>query len=153
MIEIANTKIVAITPPAAIVDAASYTTTAIDTVGYKHCRVVFFAGATDIAMTALKVQESDSSDMSGAADITGAIFGTSTNTDGSTSALPSATDDNKFFAVDIALDGSRKRYLDLVATAGDGAAGTYGAAFAILSRPEQSPNSASEEGFDEMLRV
>ena len=153
MIEVSNTKIVAITPPAAIVDNAAFTTTAIDTKGYKHLRIVLYLGATDIAFAGVKAQESDDSGMSGAADITGAIFGTSTNTAGATSAVPSATDDNKFFGIDISLDGSRKRYIDLVMTGGDGTAGTYATAFAILSRPEQSPNTAAEEGYDEMLRV
>ena len=53
------TKFVSITPPAAIVDNASYTTGSIDTQGYEYLEVFVFLGATDIAMTALKLQESD----------------------------------------------------------------------------------------------
>lgn len=151
MLEIANTKIVSVTPPAVISDNATLTTASVDTRGWKHCRFVVYMGATDIAMTTLKVQES--SDDSSYADVTGAIFGTSTNTDGSTSAVPSSTDDNKFFAVDIAMNGSRKRYLDVSAVTGDGTAGAYVTIFAILSRPEVAPNTAAEEGFDEILRV
>src|SRR5574343_1612731 len=96
----------AITPPAAIVDNASLTTAAIDTAGFDLCKVVVFLGATDIAMTALKVQESDASDMTGAADITGAVFGTSDNDAGSTSTLPSATADNSFFEILIRCGGN-----------------------------------------------
>ena len=93
-------------------------------------------------MATLKVQESDDSGMSGAADVSGLVFGTSTNIAGSTSTLPSATDDNKFFIFEIDLR-ARKRYLDLSATAGDGAAGTYMAAWVELSRAETAPVSAS----------
>lgn len=151
MVGIQSTKIVSVCPPAVISDNAALTTASVDTKGWKHCRFVAYLGATDIAFAGMKVQESD--DDSSYADVTGAIFGTSTNTAGATSAVPSATDDNKFFFVDIALTGARKRYLDFVATTGDGAAGTYVAIFAILSRPEEAPNTASEEGADEILRV
>ena len=87
MIPAQHDKFVSITPPAAIVDNASYTTTAVDTKGYAYLRVFAYLGATDIAMTALKLQESDDSGMSGAADITGLVYGTSSNVAGSTSAL------------------------------------------------------------------
>lgn len=143
-------KMVAITPPAAIVDNASLTTASIDTKGFAHCRIMVLIGATDIAMTALKVQESDNdSDYS---DVTGAVFATSKNDAGSTSALPVATDDNKFFCIDIDLIG-RKRYLDLVATCGDGSAGTYITAWAELRRGEKVPAKASEAGISQRLVV
>jgi len=145
-------KFVSVTPPAAIVDNAAYTTAAIDTLGYDHCTIVTYLGATDIAMTVLKVQESDDSGMSGAADVTGLVWGTSTNIDGSTSALPSATDDNKFQVAQIDLRG-RKRYIDINATAGDGSAGTYAAIFAILEGGEVGPVTMAECGCDEILRV
>jgi hypothetical protein len=144
-------KFVSITPPAAIVDNSSYTTTAVDTKGFAYLRVFAYLGATDIAMTALKLQESDDSGMSGAADITGLVYGTSSNVAGSTSALPSATDDNKCFVFEVDLRG-RKRYIDLVATAGDGSAGTYLAAFALLSRAGDVGVTATERGFGDILR-
>lgn len=124
-------KQVLVTPPAAIVDNASFSTTTIDTAGYGKVAIFFALGATDIAMTALKVQESDDSGMSGAADIAGCVYGTSALPSGTTSSLPSATDDNKIFGFFINLAG-RKRYLDVVATAGDGSTGTYGTAWAVL---------------------
>lgn len=145
-------KFVAITPPAAIVDNNSFATATLDTLGFRYATIVVFLGATDIAMTALKVQESDDSGMSGAADIVGTRFGTDTNDGGATSILPSATDDNKFFTFEIDLRG-RKRYLDLVATAGDGAAGTFLTAFAILDRGEQVPTTAAQKGISQNMRV
>ena len=144
-------KYLNVTPPAAIVDNASYTTAEIDTNGYDYCTIVVILGATDIAMTALAVTESDTSG-SGHANVTGLVWGTSTNIDGSTSALPTATDDDTFQVAEIDLRG-RKRYLDVTATAGDGAAGTFAAIIAILSRPDTGPTSASDMGADEVLRV
>jgi hypothetical protein len=145
-------KFVPITPPGAIVDNASLTTATIDTAGFAYLRVLVVLGATDIAMTALKLQESDNSGMSGAADITGLIYGTSAGIAGTTSALPSATDDDKCFAFEVDLRG-RKRYIDLVATCGNGDAGTYITAFALLSRASDCPVSASERGYGNILRV
>lgn len=145
-------KLVSVTPPAAIVDNASFTTAIVDTQGFRLARFVVYLGATDIAVAAFKVQESDDSGMSGAADVTGAVFGTSNNDTGSASTLPSATDDNKFFTVEIDLRG-RKRYLDLVLTAGDGAAGTFAAAWCELYRGENTPTTAAQKGVSQNLRV
>lgn len=150
MIGAQNTKWVSVTPPAAIVDNASLTTASIDTAGYEYAEVFLYLGAMDIAMTALKIQESDND--SSYSDVTGLVYGTSTGISGSASSLPSATDDNKCFKFEIDLRG-RKRYLDLVATCGDGVAGTYATAFAILSRASDFPVSASERGFGNILRV
>lgn len=121
-----NVKVVNFCPPGAVVDAADFTTTAIDTAGFGKCAIFFSLGATDIAMGALKLQQSDDSGMSGAADITGAVYGAS-----GAPALPSATDDNKVYAFHVSLQG-KKRYLDLVATAGNGSVGTYGSGIAVL---------------------
>jgi hypothetical protein len=150
MNQLQNTKLVSITPPAAIVDNASYTTASIDTQGWDYLQVVVYLGATDIAMTALKLQENDTD--GSYSDVTGLVFGTSANIAGSTSTLPSATDDNKFFVFDVDLRG-RKRYFDLVATAGDGTAGTFLTAFAILSRGKDQPVTAAERGASQILRV
>jgi len=140
-----NLKVVNYCPPTAIKDNASFTTNAIDTAGFGKLAIYFTLGATDIAMTALKVQESNDSGMSGAEDITGLVYGTSANPEtGTTSALPSATDDNGVFAFFINLSG-RKRYIDVVATAGDGSAGTFGSGVAFLYDGD-GINTASERG-------
>lgn len=151
MIPICN-KLVSVTPPAAIVDNAAFTTATVDTLGFRYARFVVYLGALDIAVSALKVQESDDSGMSGAADVTGAVFGTSANDAGSTSTLPSATDDNKFFTVEIDLRG-RKRYLDLNLTGGDGSTGTFAAAWCELYRGENTPTTAAQKGVSQNLRV
>ena len=151
MIHAQNTKLISVTPPAAIVDNTSYATAEVDTNGFDYAQYIVYLGATDIAMTALRVTESDTAG-SGHDNVTGLIFGTSNNIAGSTSALPSATDDNTFQVFDIDLRG-RKRYLDLVATAGDGTAGTFAAILCILSRAGEAPITAANRGCNEVLAV
>ncbi len=138
-----NAKFVSITPPAAIVDNASFTTAAIDTLGFDFATIVVYFGAMDIAMTALKVQECATSGGS-YTDITGANFSGGTDTAGSTTSLPSATSDNTLWIFHIDLRG-RQRYLDLVATGGDGATGTYMSAHAILSKREYLGSQATSQ--------
>lgn len=151
MVPAQTVKYVSMTPPAAIVDDASYTTAEVDTAGFDYAKVVVYLGATDIAMTALAVTESDVT-ASGHANVTGLIWGTSTDIDGVTSVLPSATDDNKFFVFEIDLRG-RKRFLDLTATAGDGSAGTFLTAFCELSRADETPVTGADAGAAAILRV
>lgn len=151
MIHAQRKKIVSITPPAAIVDDAAFVTTEVDTLGFDYCTITVYLGALDIALTLLKIQESDVSG-SGFVDITGLIFGTSNGIGGSASVIPTATDDNKFFEFDIDLRG-RKRYLDLFATMGDGTVGGFLAAWATLTRADETPETAAQRGCGEVLRV
>lgn len=148
MIELQSMKVVNACPPGAIKDNGSFTTTVIDTFGYDYLVVSFALGATDIAMAALKLTESDDSGMGGATDITGSVYGTSSLPQvdgGGTSALPSATDDDGIFQWFVDLRG-KKRYIKLVATAGDGTSGTYGAAVAFLGRGDVGPYTATDKG-------
>lgn len=144
-------KYVAITPPAAIVDDASFTTNEIDTAGWDYLEIIGLLGATDIAMVALAVTESDTSG-SGHANVTGLVWGTSTNIDGTTSALPSATDDNTIQIAQIDLRG-RKRYIDVTATGGNGTNGAYFTIIGRLSRGENTPTTVAQMGANEVLRV
>lgn len=151
MIPAQATKFVPITPPGAIVDNASYTTAEIDTDGFDYCQVYCFLGATDIGMVALKVQESDTTG-TGFADVSGATFDGGTDIAGATAALPADDDDDSAFVFELDLR-HRERFLDLVATAGDGASGTFMAAFAILSRANKTPLTAAEMGAANVVRV
>lgn len=142
-----------VTPPAAIIDNAAATTTAIDTLGYDKIVILPIFGAMDIAVTVLKVQESDDSGMSGAVDITGLIGGTTVDPDtGIASVLPTSTSDNKLYGFFASLQG-RKRYLDLSATLGDGVAGTYFGALYALYNGEQTPTTAALRGLEWNLIV
>lgn len=138
-------KYVNVTPPAAIVDNAAFTTAAVDTKGYDEVAFLVALGALDIALTAFKVQESDASG-SGYADVSGADFSVSPLT------LPAATDDNKLYLVTVNMVG-RKRYLDLSLTGGDGAAGTYACVIAMLGRGQQIPATASARGLGQQAFV
>lgn len=144
-------KVQQVISPAAIVDDASWTTVEIDTLGFDYCIILCNIGATDIAMAALKVQESDTTG-TGFTDVTGLVYGTSTDIDGETSSLPSATDDNTIVGFLIDLRG-RKRFLDLVATAGDGSTGTFMSAIALLGRAKEVPVDAAGLGCGQVLQV
>jgi hypothetical protein len=142
MISAQELEFVNTTPPAAIIDNAAAGTTTIDTFGCGAVLIVVQLGALDIAVGALKVQESDDSGMSGAADITETVFGGTGNP-----ALPAATADNNLYGFLIHCNGHRKRYLDLVATLGDGSAGTYISALTIKFRHGTLPSTATGRGF------
>lgn len=151
-----STKTFVVTPPVAIVDNASWDCNVIDTLGYDYLTIDFILGFSDIAMAALKVQESDTKSnttaLTSGADITGLVFGTSTNIAGTTSSLPSSTADNTVVTCEIDCR-KRKRYILPVATAGDGTSGTYLTILATLSRAEIAPTSASDRGRGQILRV
>ncbi len=153
MVYVPSSKRVAVTPPAAKIDDAVVVTAVIDRLGYDYCTVVVQLGDIDAAFTVLKIQESDSSG-SGFTDVTGLIFGTSTNLAGDTSALPTASDDNDFFIFEIDLRG-RKRYLDCVATVGSGSAstGAFVVITAELTSGETGPSTATKRAVNQVLQI
>jgi hypothetical protein len=134
-----NKNVPAINP--ALVNAGTATAVTIDTLGFQFSKIVLHIGATDVAATVLKIQESDTNNGSDWDDITGtSLSGTQ---------LFAATDDNKIWAIwGIALSGSRMRYQRVVATVG-GTTGTTGClieAQGVLSRGETTPWDATSEG-------
>ena len=142
MQHVLNQKIVGVTPPAAIVDNAAFTTASLDTLHARYVTFIVYLGALDIAVAAMKLRESD--DDSTYVDVPGTDFSVSPAT------LPAATDDNKFYGIQVNMLG-RKRYLDLSLTGADGAAGTFATVFAILSHLETAPSTASDRGFAQEL--
>lgn len=131
MIEAQKAKYVVAVAPAAIIDNTSATVATIDCVDATYAEVILQLGATDIALTALKITECDTSGGT-YTDVTGATFNGGVDTDGNTLALPSATDDNQTCVFQLDLIG-RKRYLRVVATFGDGSTGGFIAGIARLS--------------------
>lgn len=107
--------------------------TYIDTLGYGHLTLIFKLGTTTTDMTAIKLQESDTT--SNFADITGAAL---------TGATFSATSDGSIGIIDLPLDGTRKRYINAVFD--PGAAATIMDGTFILTQANQSPNSDTERG-------
>lgn len=136
--------------PVAIKDNTGWTCNVLDMNGYDSVTFLFSIGATDIAMAALKVQESDTASsataLSTGTDITGADFSVSPAT------LPADSADNTIVAVTIPWRGLRKRYCLLVATAGNGTSGTYGSCIAVRT-PAVIPNTATGRGLGQHLIV
>lgn len=154
-----------VVPPAAIVNNASVTANVIDTQGFRFLEVYVILGATDIALTALKLTESDvkssGTALTSPADISaanassysgGTVMGTDKNDTGVTSTLPSATDDNHVFKFEIDLRG-RKRYILPVITVGNGSTGAYVCVLAELSRGENMPGTAAGKNVTQLMRA
>jgi hypothetical protein len=128
-------------PPGVIKDNAAFVSNVIDRQSLidTDARGVLFVvqlGATDVAMAVLKVMESSEK--------------TNDTTLGGTPAAvhdvatkPSATDDEGIFAIYVPMSAWSERYLQLQATAGDGTAGTYMSALALLDLPGTSGPTAA----------
>lgn len=142
MIDVLNQKTVVLTQPAAIIDDAAVTVAALDAAGVGFVTFEVLLGATDIALTVCKLTESD--DDSSYSDVPGADFSVLPAT------LPSATDDNKVFAVQVNMLG-RKRYLKMAVTVGNGSAGGFVAVLARLSRMQITPSTATDRGYGKEL--
>jgi hypothetical protein len=128
--------------PQIIKDDASWASNVLDTQGLDGVTVLIRLGATDIAMAALRVETSDTISTATALGGTPTVL---VNFATAPLALPTADDDNKAIAVYIPINGLVKRYINLVATAGNGSAGTYLIAEGICS-PTIVPNTAAERG-------
>lgn len=150
MIHAQNQKFVMITAPQAIVDDGSFGTAELDTIGFDYVQIVVLIGALDIGITALTLTESSTAG-SGHSNITAGVWGTANNSAGSSSTLPSATDDNKYFIFNVSLLG-RKRYLDLTVTMADGTVGGFVTVTAILSRGDEQLLTAAGQGAAEVLQ-
>ena len=146
-----QSKFVTAIKPAAIIDNASATVDVVDCRGFDFVTFVVQLGATDIAMTALKLQNSATSGGT-YADITGATFAGGTGLGGATLALPSATDDGQTCVFQIDLR-NKDPFLKLVATFGDGTIGGFVAAVAILSRAKQAPTTSTGAADGDVCRV
>ena len=154
-----DSKLNILAAPNAKVNNASFTTNVLDTQGFRYAKIYFMIGAIDATMTTLKLQESDGKSSATALDGNAVdIVGTRIGTDNSdaypaaTSTLPTSSNTNVIVAFEVDLR-PRKRYLQLVATSGNGAAGVYGVAWAELSRGEQTPTTAADKNLLEVMRV
>lgn len=134
-----------------VLDNATATSYVIDTAGVDYVNIDVVIGATDVALTALKVQESDvatdSTTLDTGADITGLVYGAS-----GAAALPTATDDNKIFSFEINTQG-RKRYLQLVAVAGNGTTGVAIAAHYNANKVANQPLTNAGKGIAAALNL
>jgi hypothetical protein len=135
------------------VDNGNFTTTPVDIGAWESITILSTFGNVPANVVTLKVQECDTS--GGVyADVTGLIVGTSTDTDGTTSSLPTAAAGDGTVII-FEIDGkNRKRYIDLVCTAGDGSgSATEFSGLALLSRGKALPKTATARGAAHVLRV
>jgi len=137
--------------PAAILDNTSAAQTVIDCRDFDYCTIVITLGATDIAITALKVEASTTSGGS-YVDIPGATFSAGTSPDGTVLALPSATDDNQICVFQIDMR-NKNPFLRVVATFGDGSTGGFIAGCAILTSGGVSPSTSVTMADGDVCRV
>ena len=144
-------KYVAAIKPAAILDNTSATATVVDTTGYDYATVIVQLGATDITLTALKLQASSTSGGT-YTDITGATFDGGSGMGGATLALPSATDDGQTCVFQVDMRG-KNPFLKVVATFGDGTSGGFIAAVAVLSRGKIAPVTSTGAADGDVCRV
>lgn len=145
MIYTADAKTVQSVWPQAAVNNASYTCASTDTLNFCLATLRIHLGATDAALSAMKLQESD--DNSTWSDVPGGDFSVSPAT------LPTATSDNSIYEVQVSLRGNRKRYLKPVITVGNGATGAFVSAEFILSRGEQAAAIPADQGLAQRLIV
>jgi hypothetical protein len=148
-------RTVLLSPPATV-NNANATCSLLDTQGYRYAVIDVSLGTLAANITALYLRESDTGNVSNStltgtiSNVTGSIFGTSLNIEGSTSALPTTANANTVFATEIDLRG-RRRYLQVVCTAGAG--NDLVAITAKLSRPENSPETMAQRGANQTLRI
>jgi hypothetical protein len=134
-------------------DNDTFTAAVIDTKGWDYLELACVFQNVPANFAALKLTECDTSNGS-FTDITGLVVGTSLTIAGATSGLPAASggdDTITLMQVDLT---KRKRYLSLVATAGNGSA-TLTELFGVgrLSRGDAAPVTAAECGASQILRV
>lgn len=135
------------------VDNAAFTTAAIDTLGYDYAQIAVHFGNVPANVAALKVQECDTSGGT-YADISGTVVGTDTDIDDAATTLPTAAaGDGALIVFELDLR-NRKRFLDVVCTAGNGSGTvTEMSAVCTLSRAKKMPVTSSERGATSVLRV
>jgi hypothetical protein len=139
MNELQQTMVLGAIFPAAIKNNAAFTSQVIDAADADYVEWHAMVGATDIAMAAFKVMESDTK-----TDAT-TLGGTPAQVH-DVAVKPGADDDNKVWIIGVTCRSPRKRYLQLQATAGNGTAGTYLAASAVIRKSGVRSSLAADRG-------
>jgi hypothetical protein len=137
MIDITPTKKVQLAWPENRYNNTAVTCLSVDRSGFDYAVIRVTIGANDAGFATFKLQESD--DDSTFTDVPGSDFSVSPLT------LPSASNGDTLWEWQVDLRG-RMRYLKPALTAGNGVAGVFAAVVAELSRAEQAPYTATEQG-------
>lgn len=142
MHDLQNCKFVAALPPISVAGGANATMTVVDTKGFREAALVIQAGLLGAnGVATIQWQESHESNGANAVNITGA----------SHTALVDAND-NINICTYLNLLGNRRRYLTAIITIGSTNACLL-SALAILTRAEETPNTAAERGLLEQKFV
>ena len=148
MIDVQNSKMVIMLRPQLKNNGAFANNIYVDTLNFRHLRVLFLVGDTDTtigstgATSAVKLEECDTSGGS-YSDISGGALADAIADD----------EDNSLFAIDVELT-DKKRFVRVNApTAGNGATGANLAVLGILSNPDISPSDATGQGLTEWIKV
>lgn len=120
---------------------ATATSAAIDCIGAGEVLLIVNLGNVAANMTALKIQECETSGGS-YTDVTGGAW---------TSPTAASGDNTIRIATINRRNGGRQRYLKIVATGGAGA--TLISATAVLGELEKTPTSATEQNVTEVLTI
>lgn len=142
MIDSLNMKRVVVTAPISV-NGASATCAPIDTKNFAWLDVYVTFGAMAAALTALSLQECDTSGGT-YTPIPLANFATGTDSSGSAAVLPTTGYAGEIVAFRVDLRGGRKRFIQPVITVGAGAVLLTCDAF--LSRPAALPSSEAGRG-------
>lgn len=145
MIQITQSKKVQLTWPGSRANNVTVTSASLDRSGYEYAVIRVMLGATDVGLTALKLQESD--DNSTFTDVPGTDFSVSPLS------LPTSSNGNTLWEFQVDLRGGRKRYLKPVITVGNGTLGAFVAVNAELFRAEQTPITAATQGLAGLATV
>jgi hypothetical protein len=149
MIDVQNQKRVVMLPPQVKNNGAFANNTYVDTAGWGHLRVEFILGTTDVIVGstdtshAPKLESDDAVAFGSPEDVEGAAL----------AAVIGADDSNKVFAIDVDLRKSHERYYRVNAPTAGNATGANLCIIATLSDPQIGPDSAAEQGFEELVQA
>lgn len=152
MLALKNCKFVPIIQAQAIKDDTLFvgshgsTPINVDCASYAYALFVFCLGASDIAVAELSLYDSNTTTDGDFAIIAASNYATSPLT------LPSATADNTAVAWHVDLR-NRKRYMRMNAKPGDGTAGSFAYAFAILYRGDDNLQTAAGQNFAQIVSI
>jgi hypothetical protein len=150
LIESTTDKIVTLLAPGVIVNTAAFAPLVLDTLGFDYVDIYVQLGFTDIALTVLKLMESDVE--ASATTLTSGTLVPGTDYSVSPQTLPASGSD-ALIAFHVNCTGARKRYLLPAITIGTGSTGGYVVAWAVLSRGDIASSTAAQRGLSQEVFV
>lgn len=149
MIDVQNQKRVVLLAPQFKNNGAFLNNGYVDVSGWGHLRVEMIVGTTDVIIGstdtshAPKLEADDDSGFGGVGDVEGAAL----------SGVIAADDGDKVFAIDVDLRKSHKRFYRVNAPTAGNVTGANLCIIATLSDPQIGPDSAAEQGLEELVQA